>query len=294
MIESSLYNADFFHVLYQIIKLDNINLDLTHTAQKKLSIKPCINMRFPVRDVLEVITDPDEITVVCQFMGLYGVDSPLPMYFNEMCLRNDEFGQALRGFLDVFNHRNYALYFLSWLCFYPEKAIEVGKTDYFDFIKHFSGDQVCSSTLPLANCVGQSNASSLYTIINYLIPDAPVKITDFIPKWTKLVGSFLGEKMQYLGDNTLLGCAMYDCSNIHIEIGPVAFERALLICSNQALNATFKTLVAANLESVTDFEVYVLARVQKDSLILGESSIALGHQLWLGGWLDDCYPLKMM
>lgn len=66
-------------------------------------------MGFPVSELKTVETDPERPdappTVRITFMGLYGVDSPLPTGYIDDIAQKREGYEAQEAFLDIFNHR---------------------------------------------------------------------------------------------------------------------------------------------------------------------------------------------
>jgi len=93
-------------------------------ADARLRITADGSTVFPASDVrrIETIHNPDRsetpiVDVTVTFMGLYGINSPLPSYFVEHVARSDE--GSLEAFLDMFNHRVYSLFFRSWKKYRP-------------------------------------------------------------------------------------------------------------------------------------------------------------------------------
>jgi len=79
---------------------------------------------FPASDVRRIQriensgrSDAPIVDVTATFMGLYGINAPLPSYFVEQVARSDE--GSLQSFLDIFNHRIYSLFYRSWKKYRP-------------------------------------------------------------------------------------------------------------------------------------------------------------------------------
>jgi type VI secretion system protein ImpH len=63
---------------------------------------------------------PWEYRIVVNFMGLYGVASPTPVYLTELIGFTDVDAAELTDFLDLFNHRIISLFYRAWLKYrYP-------------------------------------------------------------------------------------------------------------------------------------------------------------------------------
>jgi len=84
---------------------------------ERIRVRPSISLAFPASDVKSITRREDgRVGVTATFLGLYGVDSPLPnIYAERIASTADEPGGArVRDFLDVFHHRLYSLLFRAW------------------------------------------------------------------------------------------------------------------------------------------------------------------------------------
>src|SRR5512146_1022934 len=86
-------------------------------AEEQIRFRPHNGLAFPATDVrgvehLEGVQERARITAT--FMGLYGIGSPLPVYFYDSVATETEESKPLRDFLDMFNHRLYSLFYRSW------------------------------------------------------------------------------------------------------------------------------------------------------------------------------------
>lgn len=101
--------------------------------QDAVRFRPHPGMGFPVSTLKAVDTDPDHPeqppTVRTTFMGLYGVDSPLPTsYIDDIAQRRDGH-EALEAFLDIFNHRMMTQFYRIWRKYNYPATFEAGGTD---------------------------------------------------------------------------------------------------------------------------------------------------------------------
>ena len=83
----------------------------------RFSVNP--SLAFPPADIesLSFLTPddaPPRIDMMLNLMGLHGADSPLPAYFAEHVAQNRDDPDALRDFLDIFNHRIILLILSIW------------------------------------------------------------------------------------------------------------------------------------------------------------------------------------
>ena len=86
--------------------------------QNGLKFRPYEKYEYPPSDIKKVINEDGTLTFVLTFLGLYGINSPLPRCYHEQVdfqQRIMGVGQVpLQNFLDIFNNRFYWLYYQSW------------------------------------------------------------------------------------------------------------------------------------------------------------------------------------
>jgi type VI secretion system protein ImpH len=87
-------------------------------AREVVRLRPSLDLAFAPSDLsgIRQIQGPDgtrRYEVTTRFLGIYGPGSPLPSYFTEELLAQDE--QSLsRGFLDLFHHRLLSFLYRAW------------------------------------------------------------------------------------------------------------------------------------------------------------------------------------
>lgn len=95
--------------------------------------RPWPGMGFPVSELKAVETDeehPDLApTVRTTFLGMYGVDSPLPTaYLDDIAQRREGY-EATSSFLDIFSHRILTQYYRIWRKYAYPVTFEAGGAD---------------------------------------------------------------------------------------------------------------------------------------------------------------------
>jgi len=95
--------------------------------------RPWPGMGFPVSELKAVETDeehPDLApTVRTTFLGMYGVDSPLPTtYLDDISQRREGY-EATSSFLDIFSHRILTQYYRIWRKYAYPVTFEAGGAD---------------------------------------------------------------------------------------------------------------------------------------------------------------------
>ena len=94
--------------------------------------RPHPGMGFPASEIkgLEPAGHPGlPPTVRITFMGLYGVESPLPTHYIDDIAQRREGVEATTDFLDIFNHRLIAQYYRIWRKYSYPATFEAGGKD---------------------------------------------------------------------------------------------------------------------------------------------------------------------
>jgi len=82
-----------------------------------LRTHPTLGLGFPTSDIQSIETnDENSYRISANFLGLYGVDSPLPTFYTEDLLFEHADGFNInQEFLDIFAQSVYPLFFRAWL-----------------------------------------------------------------------------------------------------------------------------------------------------------------------------------
>jgi predicted component of type VI protein secretion system len=160
---------------------------------KKIKFMPGNNLGFPVGDALSFDENTSEVKL--GFMGLMGVDSPLPHYF----IKKPELLNM--DLLKIINHKIYVLYYLS--------------------IKKSRGWAMPNPDEAWPHPYAAISRENLYKNLKLYLGNVSVTVHEFNPKWIELENgnACLGERV--LGEKIL-----DTSSGIIIEIGPVNLEQA--------------------------------------------------------------------
>lgn len=102
-------------------------------ADDPIRFRPHPGMGFPVSELKALEKDPDNpdapLTARTTFLGLYGVDSPLPTSYIDDITQRREGHEALEGFLDIFNHRIMTQFYRIWRKYSYPATFEKGGQD---------------------------------------------------------------------------------------------------------------------------------------------------------------------
>lgn len=116
-LKKSLLDNGHRYGFYQAYRLLRLLARNEGHAEAELRIKPQLSLGFQESDVDRIEERPDGgFGLTVNFLGLYGVSSPLPTFYTEDLLDEsleDRHGE--RDFLDIFNQTLYPLFFKAWL-----------------------------------------------------------------------------------------------------------------------------------------------------------------------------------
>ncbi|UIL50972.1 type VI secretion system baseplate subunit TssG [Pantoea agglomerans] len=105
----------------------------SHPADDPVRFVPYPGMGFPVSELKSVEYDEDDESkpprIRTTFMGMYGVDSPLPTAYLDDITQRREGHEALQGFLDIFSHRILTQFYRIWRKYSYPATFEPGGTD---------------------------------------------------------------------------------------------------------------------------------------------------------------------
>lgn len=135
-LEADLHRINFYR-LCQLLEKRNPGRPLmgstSHPADDPVRFAPHPGMGFPASEIKTVEYDEEDDSkpplIRTTFMGMYGVDSPLPTaYLNDITQRR-EGHEALQGFLDIFSHRILTQFYRIWRKYSYPATFEPGGTD---------------------------------------------------------------------------------------------------------------------------------------------------------------------
>ncbi|NGF41740.1 type VI secretion system baseplate subunit TssG [Enterobacter hormaechei] len=120
-LEADLHRINFYR-LCQLLEKRNPGRPLmgstSHPGDDPVRFAPHPGMGFPASELKAVEYDEDDDSrpplIRTTFMGMYGVDSPLPMAYLDDIAQRREGHDALQGFLDIFSHRILTQFYRIW------------------------------------------------------------------------------------------------------------------------------------------------------------------------------------
>lgn len=124
VIEELFANPERF-TFFQAIRLlrhhaqQNSAPDLQRFYRDSLRIRPQLSLGFPVSELTSLERgqkqQQDVFKLETTFLGLYGISSPLPVFYTEeLLIERSEDETVTRHFLDLLNNNLYSQYFKAW------------------------------------------------------------------------------------------------------------------------------------------------------------------------------------
>lgn len=191
-------------------------------GEPQIRARPHLSLDFPVTDLTRIEEQgPGRYRLTANFLGLYGVTSPLPNFYTEDLLDEQHDGRhSNRDFLDIISQTIYPLFFRAWLKSRAHIRIkEFGDNRLLEIFHTFVG--ICrplrfldqpgfAHLLRFAGLFSQypRSAMGLQTILAALYPQARVDIVQQDERWQPIPPDqrlSLGRQACTLGDEAHLG-----------------------------------------------------------------------------------------
>ncbi len=320
------YRFSFFQAVYILEKVhgDSVPPGVEGPlSQEMIRFRARPELSFPATSItrIEKIADrnlqmgtrnPETIQMILSFMGLYGVNSPLPQYFSQLIVSGSEEmfegdgeddGGALRKFLDIFDHRIYSFFYRSWKKYKYHLQFESGARDRFSkYMLSFFGlgtpalpdlaGIAADRLIPYAGILGQQSrcTASLQRMISDYFGGIAVKIREFIPRWVdfpeeyqpQLGTDHAGIKAR-LDENATIGERVRDFnSKFQIVLGPLDPEMFRKFLPGESHFQDIYHLVRFYVSDKLLFDLNLLMRKEDATpLQLDSESEYLGWNSWL-------------
>ena len=280
-------------------KLGGAPVGTTPGANERVRFRSAEALAFPGADVKAV--EPlsrDKARIVATFMGLYGVDAPLPVHLHEAVTTDPERAAALRDFLDVFNNRIYAYFYRAWKRHRPEMAPGPPTDDHQRRFLALAGlatphatDEAPVSPLRLAAYAGfladwRRTPEGLRALVGTLVDDVPVTIEEHVPRWIPIAErpTMGGRDPARLGSTASVGQRMLDRSGkVRIGIGPLDLSAYQSLLPRGDLAEALRWVVRLYLPDFLDFDLELTLEAEDVRPVqLGDRMAELGRSTFVG------------
>ncbi len=204
---------------------------------KRLKTRPALGLGFPGTDLQKIEGRADGgYEVTANFLGLYGVTSPLPTHYTEELLVQLVDGFSVnREFLDIFAQTVYPIFFRAWLK--PRaslRIVEYDDTAMLDILYAFVGVPASSRNADvgmglLLRCGALfsqqiRSAAGLQAVVEACFPDIEVEVKQLQQIWVKIPEDQtfqLGVRASVLGQDSHVGSFCRSFSGITISLSGV-------------------------------------------------------------------------
>ncbi len=276
--------------------------------EEGIRFQPNTSMSFPAADVQKVehveLPELDEkiFLMTVNFMGLYGVSAPTPVYFSEMICTADSDEDPLRSFLDIFNHRLISLFYRAW------KKYRYHITFLADAGDPISGYllSVCglgiktlrkTTELPVTNLIRYTgiisqrppSAAALGGFLADYFEDIPVRVEQFILRWIRISEEYQNRLGKGTG-NSKLGIDLYAgewlkdrSGKFRIALGPLGLEQFENFLPGGAQFEILRQLTSLYAPDLLEFDIKLILKGEEiPNLWLAATGTArLGYSSWL-------------
>ncbi len=270
--------------------------------QTGIKLRPHENYEYPPKDIRAVKFKEDEVEFILNFLGLYGINSPIPRcYHEQVAIQLRILGEGnvpLKSFYDLFNNRFYWLYYQSWkkYRFYLFLNRDINNR-VVERINSFTGRGLFSkiqesvidnfALLKFSGLFSQRvrNKNGLKILLHFFFPKYNMEIKEFVPRWIRLSDiPYIGEDDYRLGENSFVGESTVDyMSRICIKIGPITFEEYLNFLPGTRNSKCLVELLKMYLNDGLEFDFQF--QVKADTVVMiswDDERLKLGSTLWLG------------
>lgn len=270
-----------------------------------IRVRPRLGLGFPQTD-LQGIEQREEqgFRVTANFMGLYGVDSPLPTFYTEDLLDEQADGQSVnREFLDILAQSIYPLFFQVWLKSRPAlRVVEYGDERMLAILYAFVG--IAPSRHLHRPGVGSllhcgalysrqvRSAAGLQAIVQSCFPEAQVTVEQLRTVWLPIAQDQqfgLGVQACKLGEDAHIGGQCKTLSGLMLSIEDLTAERYKQLLPGGAEHARLRFLVDYYMVESIPVQLQLTLRAAEVTtlrLTNGDGS-RLGADIWL---VPPVYP----
>lgn len=298
-----LINNSYRYPAHQALRLLEeawFGIDNIASEQSNVYMHPAAEVSFPGADIKRSEIDKRGlVNLEMTFMGLYGVDSPLPPYIAKQALRDDEGAECLRDFLNILNRRLYILYYQVWKKYHVYVQLDSAVNPYMNYLKQLSAatlDDTDGREFAYCGLFGtrQRNAASLEAMLNDYLPNIPVRIRSFQPQQFRIENQlYLGGSIRF-DNHPVLGERVTSVTNkIAIDLGWMPQTTLMAYYPGKKAGNALSHLVGRYVQDslAVDF-IFHIKPAPADMQRLGDANLCLGWQTWVGKGSHYCITLN--
>ncbi|RMH96336.1 MAG: type VI secretion system baseplate subunit TssG [Calditrichaeota bacterium] len=274
--------------------------------QAGLRFRPYEHYVYPPSNIRSLDFDGEEVHMVVNFLGLYGINAPLPRCYHEQVA----FQQAVHGpgnvplqnFLDIFNNRFYWLYYQAWKKY--RTYLDFGDDPHsktmqrlFAFVglgPRLKEGELAGHRFRLLRLSGLlsmkvRNKVGLLTLLKEFFPRLRFQVEENIPTMVPLaerplLGRRHGDRAFRLGSFSVIGRSVMDCmSRIRLKVGPLHLKEYLEFLPGGPQLALLTRLLSLYVNDGLEYDLRFIIRSESIGEIpWRDPRLRLGQSLWLG------------
>lgn len=301
-LESEPERFSFYQVVRMLRLLESADSGFrpSRSFWDRVRVRPALGLSFPRTDIVSLKAESSgDILIEASFFGLYGVSSPLPLFYSEELIELETSERpVVRKFLDILHAVLYPLVYEAWEKYRPSlSAIERGNRASVDRFYSFAGlgggsvpehDSNASIAVKYAGLLTQfpRSAKGLETLLSDLLGGVSVRVSQCFLRRVAIPlpqRSCLGSR-GILGEDSVLGEEIDDRNNqIRIGIGPVDSDLFLNLLpgSEEFLRLVFWIRFYLSSPIMADMEITFHDECPVPVVLGGKNRCRLGLDAWL-------------
>jgi type VI secretion system protein ImpH len=189
------------------------------------------SLAFPVSELASIDGHDRDTRVCVNFMGLTGPSGVLPRSYTELLIaRRLDRDRGAQEFLDIFNHRLVALFWLAWAKHRPEIGRQFGfQNSVLRYLEHLVGLGTPALQARLHPGSRTSAAKRAIAQVVSAVVGAPVEARGCLGTWQTITDEArtgLGRNGHQLGAGCVLGARYWDRqTTLRLTVGPLRRDK---------------------------------------------------------------------
>lgn len=305
---------NFYQLVFMLEKIIGILKVIDPGDEYKIIFYPSAYYTYPATDIHNIAFNKESKTfiITVNFLGLYGIDSPLPRCYHEQIYQQTAYKSdneiPLKDFLNIFNNRFYELFYQAWKKY--KYHLFFDKQDSYNSGVNQSGSSFLNKLfllsgiwqdekelsdvgiekrelLRLSGILHQKvrNRQGLLCVLQEFFPQYEISINENVPEQVYIENRpALKEKNFILSANSIIGDKVFDYSNrICLVVGPLTFNDYLDFLPGGLNNRKVKTLLEMYLPDNMHYDLKL--KVKTSTIAQNgyqQSKLKLGRSFWLG------------
>ncbi len=268
---------------------------------ENIQLRPAADLSFPVADIRRSSIDSyGKVSLELNFMGLFGVDSPLPLYFSQLAAYDTEQAKRIRGLLSVINHKIYVYHYLAWRQHNYLVRSEQNEKNYYQLLSDLSGLPSDENNLSSLRYAGmflspKRSAANLKNMLSHYLQNSPVQIKKFTTTEVRITQSIPLGKQLHLNKNSFIGEKLLLANRcFNIIVGPLEWLKAkkyfIIQQGRHQLGMLIKQFIPVGMRCLITVDCQLSSSYRA---VLGAENMQLNWHTVLGKPLKKSYAVNL-